>query len=228
MARISSFTITLGIILVVYTIIGGNIVGMYEGTGTIRPYAGKVLNVDYLDNFVEYEYQNVSFNNGAYENTYFTLSPDRAVMWRDAWFEEDYFNIESKGLEWYSTYTKLEPKKVYESVLITNFNYEKNYSRQVFNLGGKLETTMLVYPLFYTDSENITFIYDNLEDSFNSDEVTVLLGSNSTYPSYDVFNFMGIVTGFVGYGIMPLEISILIGGLWWVMFLLMLIKLFVG
>lgn len=227
MARISSFTATLGLILICYTIIGGNIVGMYEQTGTVNAYGGKILNVDYLDNFVDYDYQNITLNDGIYDHIY-EINPDRALTWFSDWFSENYFHVESKGLEWWSIYFALEPKQVYESELIANYNYAKNYSRYVFNLGGKLETTMLVYPQFYTDGENITFLYDTLEESFEAETVTILLGSNASYPTYDVFNFMGIVTGFVGYGDIPLAINILLGGIWWVMFLLMLIKLFVG
>lgn len=227
MARISHFSIFLGIVLVSYTLIGGNVVNMYEGNPYSNAYSGKVLNVDYLDSFTDYDYQNVSFNNGVFENLY-EINPDRYVMWRDFWITEDGFEVESKGVDWWSIFTKLEPKSVSESTLLENFDYSKNYSRQVFNQGGKLETTMLVYPQFYTDGENITFLFDSLEESFDDGNVTILLGSNASYPSYDVFNFMGIVTGFSGYGNIPTELSWLMGGIWWVMFLLLLIKLFVG
>ena len=232
--RVSAFTITLAVTLVFYTLIGAGISATFNGTAFINPYGGNDLNIDLVADFVDYDYHNItepslfSYTQVIYED----LSPDGAVRWVSEVWGNDYFTVSRKGLNFWDSFIffTLKPEKALISDLIADYDYNENRSSIVFNWGGKFETHFYIYPMFYTDEiGEPVFLYDNLEDSLNDGNCTVFLGVNATFPEYNVFDIVGVITGFSTLGTeTPNEINIVLSSIWWIMFLLLLVKIFIG
>ena len=239
MSRVDTLTVFLVVIIVVYSALATGIVAAFA----VEEYEGDSKDFDLLDalDWEVSQYENIS-KPVIFENKveYTDLDPDREVRWTQLIFE-DVLKVDSKGIGFPDNvfWTKLNPEgisdsqnNVLESFIIDNFDTEKNYTYIVFNSGGKLETHALFSIQFYYNvtGDAITYLYDSIEDSIDAGELTVMLGTNLTY--IDAFDVGKITSTIIGFGSIytgiPAEVNFLISGIWWILIILLGVKLIVG
>lgn len=234
-SRISGFTIFVAITLIVYTFLATGLVSVYAQTTWVNQYGGIDFDWKYAESFSDTDYGNLTrptlpllFNDLELND----LSPNRKVAWIGGLLESDWFKVSHKGTDWWNGwfYYIDKPNKLTEDEILANVDYEDESSHFVFNLGdNNYETHVFFYPLSYTSGgSELVYIYDTLEESFDNDAVTIVVGVNATLPSYDVFQIFGMVSGFQTYGDMPPELSYFLSTIFWALCLMLLVKLFVG
>ena len=230
-SRVSSFTITIAVILVVYTLLASGIHSTVYGTIWLDPYSGKFFDWELSEDFAEWEVTNMTEPAIYTEHRFEDLDPDGLLAWNNAIFGEDFFKTYRCGVSWWESwiYSSVQPATLYKDEIIENYDPINQYSRFVHHQGDtQYETHVFYYPLFnITDSEPF-FLYEDLQTSFDNGEITVVMATNNTFPTYDVFSIFGIISGFSAYEGTPVEISALIGGVWWCLLILLIVKLFVG
>jgi len=230
--RIDGFSIFLMVTLVLYTIIAGGVSSAFAGSTFTNPYGGSDLSLELAQNFTYYDVQNLSKPALGYNQVEFSpLNPNRRAYWVNSIFGEDYFNFKANGIGFWEslTYYQLEPSEISETEVLANYDFDKNYSKYILNVGGqKLETYVYIHPQFYDNGTHVTFLYDSLEESIDDGEVTIFIGVNATFPDFGARDLMGVIIGFTPASGTPNAISILISGVWWIMFLLLLVKLVIG
>lgn len=231
-SRIDGITIFLVSLLVLYTILVAGITATFEGSDFIDPFGGKNLNFGDIGDYSTSDYENIT--RPLILNTVYLrdLDPDGKVEWYANLFdEEDSFNVGRLGIDWWDGWIwySLEPERILESEIITDFDFAKNYSRYFLDRGSKVETTAFFCPQFYYNesSGQPTYLYDNIQDSFDNDVITVILASNMSLTGYDAGKVIGIITGFSTYSI-PNEVSVLIAGIFWALVILLIVKLVIG
>ena len=231
-SRIDGITIFLSVTLVLYTILCNGIYATFTTATFIDPYGGKAINLDLGETFECNDVKNVTGGIIPPKNTFDGLNPDRYVIWNQPFLAKHNFGVWCHGKNWWDSFSKfqLSPKYTSEDELLQLYNTDMNFSRVIYNLGGEFETYAFYCPLFYYNetSEEITYIDEDLEISFDNGKITMVLATNQTFlNTYDIGKIFGILTGFTTYG-MPLEIGVLIGGVFWVLLILLAVKLVVG
>ena len=227
-SRIDGITIFLAVTLVLYTILVAGVYATFTDVGFVDPYSGKVANLEFSQ-----EYENNAIENATLGDwTEFTdLDPNSRLYWSDAFIGEDWFQVNRYGTNWWDgwlTYT-LNPDQLYVSDVLDQYDTDLNYTKVVFDLGGDFETAVYFCPLFYFNdtSEEVTYIDDALNTSIDNGVISVVMATNASYSSYDIGQVMGALVGFSTYDI-PMEIAVITGGIFWVLLILLLVKLVVG
>ena len=231
MARISGFTVMVAVTLIIYTLLASGIHATVYGSVWLDPYAGKFFDWELSEEFAEWEVANLTEPTLYTEHRFEDLDPDALLGWNNAIFGEDFFKTYRYGVDWWESwiYSSVQPSTLYKDEILENYEADKHYSRFVHQLGdAHYETHVFYYPLFNITAGEIIFLYDDLQTSFDNGNLTVVMATNNTYPTYDVFSVFAIVSGFSAYEGTPTEISALIGGIWWALLILLIVKLFVG
>ena len=229
--RIDGFTISLIVTLIVYTVLAGGITSSFEGTTFQNPYGSASLKLGLAQNFTYYDVQNMTKPAfGIFSVVFDGLNPDRVGYWENSIFADDDFDFKSYGIGFWESLIQysLKPSDIKEEDVLDNYDNTKNYSRYVLNIGGQLQTYVFIHPQFFSNTTHIIFLYDSLEESFNNNVCSVFIGTNATYPDFTAHDLMSVVVGFTPFSGTPTAISALISAVWWVMFLLLLIKLVIG
>jgi len=230
-SRIDSLTIFLAVTLIMYSILSSAVFATFEGVEFVDPFSGKTFDIDLGEEYEFNDVKNVTVG-GILEYTSFTeLNPDRNIAWYRIPFQSGKFQVTCQGKNLWDSWTQfnLKPEELTESQILTVFDNTMNFSKFIYNQGGEFETAVFYCPQFYYNetSEQPTYLYDSLEESFDNDIVTVIMATNATYVNYDIGRIFGVLSGFSTYG-MPYEVSVLLGGIFWVLLLLTLVKLVVG
>lgn len=230
-SRIDGLTIFLVICLILYTILVGGVYATFTSDTFTDPYAGKTINVGEIGDYTYNDIENITrplFTNDAY---FEDLDPNGKITWWNDVFGDDYFLPFRLGIDWWDgwVFYPLEPERIYEQEIINDFNDEQNYTRYFCDRGGKLETTLFFCPLFYYNetSEEVTYIYDGIEESFENDAITIIMASNMSYTGFDIGKVMGLLTGFSTYDL-PFEVSVIVSGIFWGLLVLTIVKLVIG
>lgn len=233
--RIGGFTVFLAITLIIYSLLATGLVSVYASSTWVNRYGGVDFDWKYAESFVSTDYGNITRPLGAlfYETLDFTsLNPDRQIRWVGGLLEDDWFKLYHKGTDWWNGWMNYidKPEHLSESEILANVDHEDESSHFIFNQGdNNYETHVFFYPLSgTTGGTELVYVYDTLEESFDNDEITIVVGTNATLPSYDVFQIFGMVSGFQTYGDMPTELSVLLSTIFWALTLMLLVKLFVG
>lgn len=231
-SRIDGITIFLTVTLVLYTVLTTGLFVTFTGIAFIDPYGGKTLNIDLGEEFELSEAHNVTGGLIPPDIKFTDLTPDRMIRWSYNFLTNDDFDVLCYGKNWWDSWipTVLNPKEIEEDELLQIYDTNMNFSKVVYNHGGEFETHVFYCPLFYYNetSEEVTYIDENLETSFDNGEITVVMATNQTFTStYDIGKIFGILTGFSTYD-MPVEVSAIIGGIFWVLLMLLAVKLVVG
>jgi len=234
MARVDSITVFMCVVIFVYTTLAGGVVSTYAKTD----YSPNIntLNINEFGvDFEFYEYYNISKPILSVTDVYYTtLIPERRVTWWNPVVGEGWFTVSCKGIGFPANllWNRLEPLKFYESDIISNYNENLNYTYEIFNKKGQLETHVIFSTQFFYNSttDEIFYLYDDIQDSINNGELTVLVGTNATYiDNYDIGRIFGMLVGFgIVYDDIPNEINVLISGIWWIIIILLGIKLVLG
>lgn len=230
-SRIDGITIFLTVTLVLYTILCNGVFATFTSDTFVDPYGGKVYDIDLGEEYENNDIQNVTGalfpTNVKFDN----LDPDREMGWHTPLFGESWFEVVCYGKNWWDSWSRfgLNPTSMKEAELLEIYNENQNFSKVVYNHGGEFETHVFYCPLFYYNETNgVTYLDDTLEESFSNNKITVVMATNQTFSSsYDIGKIFGILTGFSTYS-MPYEASVVIGGLFWVLLILLIVKLVVG
>ena len=219
MARVSSFTIFLWTTLVLYTILSGAVYAALQGEEYSSPYQTSLV-----EEGQQYQYSEIHNITKGGSVDYTTFSPDRRVRWNVP-LHPDYLYFYRKdtwlGLVWF----QMSNSPISEEDIIENFDTSKNYSKFVFDLGGQFQTDVYIYPYM---ASNGSFIYYPINESIANGKLTIMMGTNLTsYTYFDIGLLTGIVTGYASYGA-PTPIAVIVGGIWWILFLLGIVKLVIG
>jgi len=223
MARITSLTVFTFVTLVSYTLLATLFASFVYATPFENPYAGQTTDWQFYSQYQYSEVHNITFPSTTY---YTTFSPDRRLIWENTLFTDNdklWFARKDTwlGILWYN----MAGSPITEQDIIDDFDTDINYSKYIFDQGGSFQTDVYIYP--YTDA-NGTFIYYPINESITQGYLTVYMGVNNTTPTtFDIGILFGILTGFYYYGA-PVVISIIIGGIWWILCLLTLVKLVIG
>ena len=231
-SRIDGITIFLSVTLILYTILCNGVFATFTTETFVDPYGGKVYNLDLGESFEYNDVQNVTGGIIPPDIMFTVLNPDRMVRWHQPFLVEDSFNVHCFGKNWWDgwTHTKLDPKGLTEAEILQVYNEDKNFSKIVYNLGGEFETHAFYCPLFYYNetAQEVTYIDEDLETSFDNGEITMILATNQTFlNTYDIGKIFGILTGFSTYDV-PQEASVVIGGIFWVLLILLAVKMVIG
>lgn len=232
-SRIDGLTVFLLISLILYTVLVSGVLATFTSSTFIDPYGGKSLEIDLGEEYEVNDFGNVSLGGLLQEGTRFEgLTPDRLCRWYVGFFEDNHFVINSYGKNWWDSWTmfKLEPEKMYENEIEELYDYEKNYTKVIYNQGGEFETHVFFSPLFYYNdtSEEITYLNTTIHESIDNELITVVMATNQTYSNiYDIGKIFGMLTGFSTYS-MPTEISVIVSGIFWGLLILTAVKLVVG
>ena len=231
-SRIDGVTIFLSVTLVLYTILCNGIFATFTSASFVDPYGGKAINLDLGESFEYNDVENITGGIIPPKNYFTDLNPDRYVIWSQPFLVTDYFEIYCHGKNWWDSWGKfrLKPNTMTENELLQLYDSDMNFSRVAYNVGGEFETHAFYCPLFYYNetSGEVTYIDEDLETSFNNGEITMILATNQTFlNTYDIGKIFGILTGFTTYDI-PLEAGAVIGGIFWVLLILLAVKLVVG
>lgn len=218
MARVSSFTIFVWVTLVVYTLISAGLVSVINASSYQNPYNTSTLPEG--SNYVYSETHNITYNGGNF--VYSSFIPDRRINWRWALADEFLVQRPDEWLGWF-WYT-LTGCPTDQNTIIADWSNTTGYSFYKLDAGSPYQTDMFCYPLLNSTGR----IYDNMTQSVANNIMTVLLGSNLTATTmFDISALTGIATGYSGQGA-PIEIAAIIGGIWWILLLLGLVKLVTG
>jgi len=230
-SRIDGITIFLCVTLILYTILANGIMATFTADKFVDPYGGRTIDIELGE---DYEYNDIKNVTGGMfpESQVFTaLNPDRKIDWYLPLFGKPHFTVYCYGKNWWDSWTtqKLVPVRTYEDELLQIYNENRNFSKVIYNHGGELETHVFYCPLFYYNESagEVTYLNDTLADSFDSNKITVIMATNQTFYNYDIGQIFGLLTGFSTHG-MPYEVSVIIGGIFWVLLILLLVKLVVG
>ena len=230
-SRIDGITIFLCVTLILYTLLANGVMATFTEDKFIDPYGGRTIDIELGEN---YQYNDIKNVTGGFipDQKHFTaLDPDRTIKWTIPLFGEQHFTVHCRGKNWWDSWTFqiLDPKELSKSDVLQNYNEYRNFSKFTYNQGGEFETHVFYCPLFYYNetSEEVTYLNDTLADSFTSNKITVIMATNQTFFNYDASQIFGLLTGFSTHG-MPFEVSVIIGGIFWVLLLLLLVKLVVG
>lgn len=229
--RIDGYTISLLVTLVTYTVLAGGVTSSFQGTTFQNPYGGASLNLGLVQNFTYYDVQNMTKPAlGLFQVDFDGLSPIRVGYWDNRIFSDDDFNFMCYGIGFWESLIQyqLEPSGLTEEQVIQDYDFTKNYSRYVLNTGGQLESYVFICPQFFANATHIIYLYDNIEDSIADNEVTVFIGANATFPDFSAYDLVSVIVGFTASTGTPSAVSVLISAIWWVMFLLLLVKLVIG
>jgi len=231
-SRIDGITIFLTVTLVLYTILVNGVFATFTSSSFIDPYGGKVYDIDLGEEYQNNDIQNVTGDIIPSMIKFENLDPNRGIKWFRPFFIDGSFTVHAYGKNWWDSWVSftLNPKEIWEADLLQLYDSDMNFSKVVYNHGGEFETHVFYCPLFYYNetSEEVTYIDENLETSFDNGEVTVVMATNQTFgSSYDVGKIFGILTGFNTYDV-PYEASVVIGGIFWVLLILLVVKLVVG
>ena len=231
-SRIDGITIFLTVTLILYTVLCNGVFATFTSSTFVDPYGGKHYNIDLGEQFEFSEVENVTGGIIPPNVMFSDLNPDRAVRWSQPFFTENYFSVVCYGKNWWDSWIRnvLNPEKMTEAKLLQIYDSDMNFSKVAYNIGGEFETHAFYCPLFYYNdtSEEVTYIDEDLETSFDNGEITVVLATNQTFVNtYDIGKIFGILTGFSTYD-MPLEVSAIIGGVFWGLLILLVVKLVVG
>lgn len=230
-SRISSFTITVAVILIAFSILTSGVVAVYTGSFNNK-FGGIGFNWDYAESYSESEYGNLTRPSwlDIEEVELTSLNPDARVQWHSDFFNNQFFQVARKGYEWFDSwyFYTITPAQTTEEQIIENRKTGEVFSKFTYDVGQNRETDVFYYPQFWVNGTDIEFIYGSLEESFDNDVISVVVGSNATYPSYDVFSIFSIVTSFETYEGLPFEVDVLIKTIFWGLLLLLIVKLFVG
>ena len=230
-SRIDGITIFLTVTLVLYTILCNGVFATFTGSSFVDPYGGKVYDIDLGEEYQHNDIKNVTGDIIPSMIVFDNLDPDRAIKWYRPFFIDETFTVHSYGKNWWDSWVTftLNPKSISTDALLQIYNSDMNFSKVVYNHGGEFETHVFYCPLFYyNETEGVTYLDEDLETSFDNGEITVVMATNQTFrSSYDVGKIFGILTGFSTYDI-PYEASVVIGGLFWVLLMLLIVKLVVG
>jgi len=230
-SRIDSFTITIGVILIVYTILVAGVVATFTDSDFINPYAGASADFDLGKDFASSEVQNMTLGSMADANKFETLSPDRLIYWYDSFLADQVIRCYSFGHNiwdgWFNF--ELEPTYGYFYYEIEELVDDSGlFAELIFHRGLDLETYVYLYPLAYKETgEDAVYLYDTLLESMDDGNLTVIVATNSTYDNYNIDKAMSVITGF-NTDYFPYEIAVLIGGIWWGLLILVVVKLVVG
>lgn len=231
-SRIDGITIFLSVTLVLYTILCNGVFATFTSENFVDPYGGKHFNLDLGEEFDYSDVENVTGGMIPPNIMFSDLNPNRAVRWSQPFFSSNYLSVVCYGKNWWDNWvaTVLNPEKMTESKLLQIYDSNMNFSKVSYNIGGEFETHAFYCPLFYYDevSGEIIYIDEDLETSFENGKITVVLAINQTFiNTYDIGKIFGILTGFSTYGT-PMEASVVIGGIFWVLLILLAVKLVVG
>lgn len=231
--RIDNTTIQLGVILVVYTLLVGGLLSVFQGDTFVNQYSGVNFEWAYAEQFESTDYANMTKPSFLLANSvvFDSLEPDVKLEWNVLFGGDSQFSMYRKLTDWWNSwiYERQKPDVITLDEILSNVNHNDETSHFVFDNGDKYETHIFFYPLSYVnETTGLTYIYDTLEESFDNDAITVVAGTNATYPSYDVFSVFGVITGFDMYSGTPFEINVLVTTIFWVLVLLIIVKLFVG
>lgn len=232
MGRIDGLTIFLVTFLIIYSILVAGVYSAFTDVEFKNPYSGKTISIGEVGDYEFNDIENITrplFSNDAY---FEDLEPNGKISWI-----EDVFGADSKfmpfrlGIDWWDgwVYYSLEPQEIFEQEIKDDYNELQNYSRYFCDRGGKLETTVFFCPLFYFNetSETVTYIYEDIEESFDNDEITVIFASNMSYSGFDIGKVLGLLVGFQTYDL-PSEIGVLVSAVFWGLLILLIVKLVVG
>lgn len=231
--RITSFTVTISIILIVFSILTSGVIAVYTSGSFINRYGGIGFDWDYAESYAESGYGNLTRPSylSIEEIEITDLTPDGRVKWVNDFFNNMYFVVERKGFEWFDSwfYYTIEPLQLTEDEILEYRKEGEIFAKVTHDAGQNRETDVFYYPLFGVNGTgHLNFTYSSLEESFENDVVTIVMGSNATHPTYDVFAIFQIVTSFETYSGIPSEVDILIKTVFWGLLLLLIVKLFVG
>ena len=231
--KISAFTITVAIVLIVFSLLTSGVVAVFTGSSFNNRYGGIGFDWAYAESYAESGYGNIT--RPAYLSTQTLeitdLTPDGRVQWHSDFLGTEYFRIARKGFEWFDSwaYYNLSPLTVYEEDIIEMRKTGEVFAKFTHDIGQNRQTDVFYYPQFYINGTgDFVLIYTTLEESFDNDVITVVLGSNATHPTFDIFAIFQIVTNFETYQGIPTEVDILIKTIFWGLLLLLIVKLFVG
>lgn len=234
-SRVDNITIVLGITIVLYTILVAGVVATFNNSVFVDPFGGKTVDIELGIDFENSQVMNITREGIINSSNEFTdFDPDRIVKWFTVPFSSPRFECLSKGYNFWDNWItfNLDPNDGFtDDEILEIYDEEENRSTVIWSEGGDLETYMFIYPRFwYNETESTElpiFEYDNLTDSFDAGFCTVILATNATFNEYGIADIFAVITGFDD-TYFPNEISIIIGGIWWVLLILTVVKLVVG
>lgn len=231
-SRIDSFTITVAVLLITYSILVAGVVATFTDTIFVDPYGSASADFNLGKDYDVSEVMNITINDFSYPNKFEDLTPARIVYWHDSFvYGETVLSCNSFGHNiwdgWYSY--ELEPYSGYSETEILELVDNQGIQAELpFGLGSDLETYVYCMPLCYKAvGADPVYIYESLAESIDAGNMTVIVASNATYNNYDIGQAMGVLTGF-NTDYYPFEIGVLIGGIWWGLLILVVVKLVVG
>lgn len=232
-SRVDGITVFLVMTLVVYTMLANGVVSTFADTEYKNPYENQVTDFELGVVFESSEVQNISEPEFVTSQALFEdLSPTGKLTWEGDLLGIGRLKVFRFGYDWWNGWISY-PLNPYEgftpSELIEDYNPNGNYTRKVFDFGGDLEVYVYFCPLYhYNDvTEEVNYIYDGLEDSFNNGEITVVMGTNATYQTNDIDDILGILNGFDTYD-MPDIVGDIISTIFWALLIITIAKLVVG
>ena len=225
-SRVDGITMFIGVTLVVYSILVAGVYATFTEVGYIDPYGGKAVDLNLAQDYEFNDIENVTLGDWT---EFSGLDPDRRIIWNDSWLGSDWFSVYRYGVNWWDGWLtfRLEPDEIYVSEVLTLYDSDLNYSKVVFDLGSNFETAVFFCPLFHYNETGVTYIDSSLSDSIDNEVITVVMATNASYASYDIGHIMGALTGFSTYD-MPSELGSLTGGIFWMLLILLVVKLVVG
>ena len=229
-SRIDGITIFLAVTLVLYTILANGVMATFTTAKFVDPYGGRTIDIELGEDYEYNDIKNVTGGLFPEVQVFTVLNPDRTITWNKPLFGENHFAVHCYGKNWWDSWShfKLEPKGLHEDEILQIYNENRNFSKVIYDQGGEFETHVFYCPLFYYNETNgVTYLDDSLEDSFSNNKITVIMATNQTFYNYDIGQIFGLLTGFSTHG-MPYEVSVIIGGIFWVLLILLLVKLVVG
>lgn len=243
MARISSLTVFIFTTLIIYTIIGG-LFSAWASTGSTSGYTtpySSTLPIS-VGSYTYSETHNIT--DGAALTTYTAFTPDKYLSW--GIFPYSGFVTTKEGnlfgfipwhfpADWYydSNDTKIGTE-LSEATVNNTFTTTLNASKFRIDIGTAYYADAYFMPCY--NSTGFVYDCDNASrlmlNSLGNGTVTVFIGSNSTDFSYfdlSVFTsaVSNVLTGFYGIGA-PMEVSIILAGVWWILLALGIAKLILG
>lgn len=231
MARVSGFTVFLVTTIVVYTLLSTAAFAAVTGTEFNDPYRGKAKNWEFAANFAYSEIQNVTVPDLVGEVLYNDFVPARKIWGTIQIIEGNRMHFGRFGTDFWNSFWcyEMEGSPVPYVELINKWDPETMCTELILDQGGPFETYAFIYPVWEdTEEETRIYLYGTLKASIDvGNLVTVVLATNASYPVYDIGIIFGVLTGFSGFGA-PTQVAIIIGGIWWILVILLIVKLVVG
>lgn len=236
MARVSSFTIFMLVTIVCYTLFSTAFFAVIEGSDVEDPYGGRVSSWEYTAAYPYSQAQNFSLVAGN-QVFYEDLEPTRQVKINfatdpiTALLIGDGIRFKRAGVDWWNSwyYYEMTGSPVNKDRLLGQWDPYTNYAKFIFDQGGQFETHAFIYPAWLTDEtgNRTGYAYPTITASITAGVLTIVLATNASYPTFDIGLIFGVLTGFSAYGA-PAPVAIIIGGIWWILVILVIVKLVVG